>query len=141
MEVSCLDSRADPYAVLGLQRLECIAFRNVSGRISPVLRDIAALDTFFHLNQIVILHHNNCGATHFTLDVQMDDIRAKCPDASEEELETVARLSPVRPDDDTALRADLKTLSECSFLRKDLLANVMGLYLDVKTGLVREVRL
>ena len=71
----------------------------------------------------------------------MDDIRAKCPDASEEELETVARLSPVRPDDDTALRADLKTLSECSFLRKDLLANVMGLYLDVKTGLVREVRI
>ncbi len=139
--VSCLDSRADPYEVLGFRRLECITFRNVSGRIGPVLPDIAALDTFFNVTQIIILHHSNCGATHFPIEVEMNDVRSKCPDVTEEDLKAIARASPVRPDDDSALRADLKTLRECSYLKKELVENSLALYLDVKTGLVREVRI
>ncbi len=49
-------------------------------------------------------------------------------------------MSPIRQDDENALKADLQTLRGGPYLRKEVIENVVGLYLDVKTGLVREVR-
>ncbi|KAH8893608.1 carbonic anhydrase [Thozetella sp. PMI_491] len=137
--LSCLDSRANPYEVLGLKPLECIVFRNVSGRIAPVLPHIAALDAFFHINQIIILHHNNCGATHWTLEHELHDLKSKCPDATPQDLEEVRKFCPAREDNDSGLKEDLKMLRACRYIRKDIVEGAIGLYMDVQTGLVREV--
>lgn len=136
MTVTCIDSRANPYEVLGVEPYQIIAIRNVSGRITPALTDIAALDAFFHINQIVIMHHNNCGATHITKEHGYNDVKTKHPHLTQEQLEHVRRYSPIRVDDDNALKADIETLKKCKFIRKEILENVVGLYLDVTTGLV-----
>lgn len=137
--VTCLDSRCNPYEVLGFKPYEIICSRNLGGRITPALTDLAAMDTFFHLNQIIILHHNNCGTTHITSDQELQDIKSKCTDVSDQELKLVVQLSPARVDTEDALNEDLQRLRECKFLRKDLTESAMGLYLDVKTGLVKAI--
>jgi carbonic anhydrase len=127
--------------VLGFKPYEIICIRNVSGRITPALTDIAALDSFFHLNQIIILHHSNCGVTHMTLEYGLNDVKSKCPHLTVGQTEHVKKLSPIRVDDDSGLKLDIKTLRECPFLRKEVTENAVGLYLDVNTGLVREVNI
>ncbi len=107
----------------------------------PALTDVAALDAFFGINQVVILHHDNCGATHLDVEHELNDVKSKCPGVTAEDLERVAKLSPARVDDDSALKADLKTLKECRFIRKDIIESSIALYLDTKSGLVREVQI
>ncbi|KAJ9605832.1 hypothetical protein H2200_009681 [Cladophialophora chaetospira] len=137
--VSCLDSRANPYEVLGFKPYEIICIRNVSGRVTPALIDIATLDAFFHINQIIVLHHTNCGVTHLTPERGLNDLLSKCPDLTPKQAQYAKELSPIRSDDDNWLKADLKILRETPYLRKEIAESAVGLYLDVKTGLVREV--
>ena len=94
-----------------------------------------------HFNQVIVMHHTNCGATHGTADQLRDDLKAAAPGLSKEEVDDVVRHSPLRADDDSALKADLKTLRDCKFLRKDLTEGAWGFYCDTATGLVSQVSL
>ncbi|KIW97158.1 uncharacterized protein Z519_02550 [Cladophialophora bantiana CBS 173.52] len=140
--VSCLDSRANPLTFLGLNLRECLILRNVAGRFSSAASDIAALDTFFHISQIILVHHSNCGASHITKQQVLDGICQKRPEfvtttaGGFGELE--ARL-PMKEDNRDSLVEDLKRAKTCGFLRKDLVDGIVGLWLDVETGLVTKV--
>jgi carbonic anhydrase len=114
--------------------------RNMSGRIKPALSDIASLDSVFHLGQVVIMHHSNCGSTHGSIDQMRTDLKSNCPDLSPQEIDSVLRESTLRTDDDGCLKDDLETLRECKFIRRDLAEEAVGLWLDVDTGLVRQVK-
>jgi carbonic anhydrase len=37
----------------------------VGGHTAPVINDILALDGFFGLTDILVVHHTDCGTTHF----------------------------------------------------------------------------
>jgi carbonic anhydrase len=137
--VACIDFRSNPYDILSLKPYEAIVIRNVGGRITPALTDLAALDCLFHLDQVVILQHTNCGTTHITKDQLRQDVKTKCPGLVEEEVEGVMEKCPLKNDSEEALKSDLRILKECGFLRKEVLEKSMGLWLDVKSGLVRQV--
>ena len=141
VSVSCMDPRCVPQRVLGLAPTEAFCLTNVSGRIGPALSDIASLDSIFGLEQLVIMHHSNCGSTHGTSDQLREDLKSKCSDLSSQELEDVVQASSIRTDDDSALKIDLKRLRECKFIRKDLSETAVALWYDVTTGLVRRVEL
>lgn len=136
--VTCLDSRCSPYEVLGLSPREVLCTRNVSGRVKPALSDIAALDTIFGLHQVIVMHHSNCGSTHSTPDQQRKDLKAR--GLSSDEVEDVVRDSAIRSDDDGSLQDDLKLLRDTKYIRSELAESAVGLWLDVDTGLVREVK-
>ncbi|KAJ9602353.1 hypothetical protein H2200_013208 [Cladophialophora chaetospira] len=139
--VSCMDPRAVPHDVLALKPMEAFCLTNMSGRIKPALNDIASLDSVFNLEQVVIMHHSNCGSTHGTIDQFRHDLKANCPELSSLELEDVVQHSAIRRDEDRELKADLQLLRECKFIRKELTEGAVALWLDVNTGLAREVNL
>ena len=112
----------------------------MSGRITPALNDIASLDSTFDISQLVIMHHSNCGSTHSTLDQLRDHLKSTRPELSSTETEEVIRGSALREDNDSKLKDDLKTLRDCKFIKKDLGEGAVGLWLDVETGLVRQVK-
>ncbi|OAP61099.1 hypothetical protein AYL99_03300 [Fonsecaea erecta] len=135
--VSCLDSRANPVTFLNAGIRECLVLRNVGGRFASASGDIAALDTLFHVSQIILVHHTNCGASHVTIEQVRDGVHQKRPDFTGfAELE--GRL-PMKEDNPKSLLEDLERVKKCGFLRKDLIDGVVGLWLDVETGLVKRV--
>ncbi|KAK4939224.1 hypothetical protein LTR10_020420 [Elasticomyces elasticus] len=140
--VACLDYQCNPYNVLGLKPYECAVIRNVSGRFHTAAAEIAALDTAFHLERIIVLHRSNCGATHITKQDVLDKVRQDRPDFDAVGGIQLAGLEvqlPVREDNPLALREDLKAAKMCGFIRKELLNSVVGLYLDVDSGLVKRI--
>jgi carbonic anhydrase len=111
--------------------------RNVGGRFSTVAEQIAALDTLFHISQIVLVHHTDCGASHVTTQQVRDSVREKRPEFTDfKELE--ARL-PMKEDNYNSLIEDLQQVKHNGFLRADLIDSVAGFWLDIETGLMTRV--
>jgi carbonic anhydrase len=121
--------------------MEILCLRNMSGRIKPALNDIASLDATFRLNQIIVMHHSNCGSTHCTIDQFRNELKATSPNLSSQELEAVIRGTAMRADNDGGLKDDLRTLRDCKFIRKELAEGAIGLWFDVETGRARQVKL
>lgn len=40
--------------------------RNAGGNVRYALRDVLILDNMFQLESVAIIHHTDCGTTHFT---------------------------------------------------------------------------
>jgi hypothetical protein len=69
------------------------------------------------------------------------DFQAKSAGLSAEELEFAKRYIPAREDNVDMLKKDLQTLKDCPYLRQEVRDTVLGFYLDVKTGTVRQVKI
>ena len=78
--VTCADPRVSPEQFFGLKLGEAMVFRNVGGRIKPILKEIAVLDSFVGhdtFKQLLIVHHTDCGASHFKDDAVKAEIIAR----------------------------------------------------------------
>lgn len=72
--ISCVDPRADPAYMLGLEFGDALVIRNIGGRITPAtLQTIAMLQTVARVQgatpskgNLVIVHHTDCGITRLT---------------------------------------------------------------------------
>jgi carbonic anhydrase len=135
-----VDPRCAPEGVLGFHGFDTFTVRTVGGRIGPALIDLASLDSVFDLHQIVLMHHSNCGTTHGTAEQLRSHIKAHAPTLDDKAIDGAVKSSGFKADDDGALKEDLKLLKESQLVRRELSANVVGLWLDVETGLVREVK-
>ncbi|KIW27231.1 uncharacterized protein PV07_06989 [Cladophialophora immunda] len=135
--VSCFDSRANPMNFFNIAIRECLVLRNVGGRFASAAGDLAALDTLFHVSQIILVHHSNCGASHVTKQQVLEGVHQKRPDFKGS-VELEERL-PMKEDNHISLLEDFERVKMCGFLRKDLVDGVVGLWLDVETGLVKRV--
>ncbi|KAJ9612124.1 hypothetical protein H2200_003721 [Cladophialophora chaetospira] len=135
--VSCLDSRANPMEFLKLSVRECLIIRNVGGRFSPIAEQVAALDTLFHISRLILVHHTNCGASHVTKQQALESIREKRPEFTD--FKAVEEKMPMFEDNQKALVEDLEKVKNCGFLRKDLIEQTVGLWLDVETGLLERI--
>jgi len=135
--VSCFDSRSNPFDFLNITAGEALVVRNIAGRFANAAPDIAAADTFFHLDQIILIHHSNCGACHITVQDGIDSVRAKRP-----EFKDFAGLQyrlPMKEDNHKSLLEDFERVKNCGFIRQDLIDSVAGFWLDVETGLLTRV--
>ena len=60
--VSCMDSRIDVFAVLGLKNGEAHIIRNAGGVITDdVIRSLCLSQRFLGTREIVLVHHTDCG--------------------------------------------------------------------------------
>lgn len=60
--VTCMDSRIDTFSVLGLQNGEAHIIRNAGGVITDdVIRSLCLSQRFLGTNEIVLVHHTDCG--------------------------------------------------------------------------------
>jgi carbonic anhydrase len=129
--VACMDARLNPYGLLGLSEGDAHVIRNAGGVITQdELRSLAISQRLLGTEEIVLIHHTDCGMLTFTDDAFkqqiLDDTGIKPAWAAEAftDLDTDVRQSIAR------IRA------EPSIPRKD---SVRGFVYDVTDGTLREV--
>lgn len=130
--VACMDSRMDIFAILGLAHGEAHIIRNAGGVITDdVIRSLCLSQRFMKTQEIILLHHTDCGLSR----VSEDSFR--------EELEADLGIKPwwaleSFKDPYTDVAQSMQRLEMTPFVQhKD---NIRGFVYDVDTGGLNEVR-
>ena len=129
--VACMDARLNPYGVLGLTEGDAHVIRNAGGVITAdQLRSLAISQRLLGTEEIILIHHTDCGMLTFTDDQFKNDIQAdtglRPPWAAE-----------AFGDIDEDVRQSIRRIKADPFIpRKD---SVRGFVYDVATGGLREV--
>ncbi|MEX0914144.1 MAG: carbonic anhydrase [Demequina sp.] len=129
--VSCMDARLDTFAMLGLDLGDAHILRNAGGVVTDdVMRSLVISQRKLGTQEIVLVHHTDCGALTFT----DDELRGELL----EETGYKPTWSPESFTDlDVDLRQSMARLRANPFLRhKDA---IRGFVFDVHTGQLREV--
>ncbi len=137
--VGCLDHRADPAIVLGLQLGDAPVIRNAGGRVTPaVVENIAFLaflagqlfgagqDAAGSLFEVAIIHHTQCG-TGFLADPGFRDRAAEATGVSAAALEASAVTDP-----QLTVKADVERLLSSPLAPPKV--SVSGHVYDIATG-------
>lgn len=129
--VACMDSRLDVFEMLGLELGDAHIMRNAGGVITDdMIRSLTISQRFLGTEEIVLVHHTNCGALTFTDDElrnQLHDETGFKPTWSPESF----------TDLDKDLRQSMARLRANPFLvHKD---QIRGFVFDVNSGELREV--
>src|SRR5256884_1653928 len=67
--LACMDARLNPYGILGLQEGDAHVIRNAGGVVSDdVIRSIAISQRLLGTEEIILIHHTDCGMLTFTDD-------------------------------------------------------------------------
>src|SRR5580693_6828571 len=67
--VACMDARLDVYRILGLGEGEAHVIRNAGGVVTDdVIRSLAISQRLLGTQEIVLIHHSDCGMLTFTDD-------------------------------------------------------------------------
>ncbi len=129
--VTCMDSRLDTFAGLGLDLGDAHIIRNAGGVVTDdVIRSLVISQRKLGTREIVLMHHTNCGALTFTDDElrdQLFDETGLKPSWSPESFKDL----------DADLRQSIERVRSDPFLpHRD---SVRGFVFDVHTGELREV--
>lgn len=129
--VTCMDSRLDLFAALGLQLGDVHLIRNAGGMVTDdVLRSLAISQRALGTEEIALIHHTRCGMLDFDDDAFRTQLEAESGQAPPWR---VAGFSDVREDTRRAIAA----VVACPWLpHRD---RVRGFVYDVDTGRLDEV--
>ncbi len=129
--VACMDARLNPYALLGLQEGDAHIIRNAGGVITDdEIRSLAISQRLLGTEEIVLIHHTDCGMLTFT----DDEFRSSIVDDTGIKPAWAAEAFS---DLDENLRQSLRRVTDSPFIpEKD---TVRGFVYDVETGRLREV--
>jgi carbonic anhydrase len=130
--VACMDARLDVYRILGLNEGEAHVIRNAGGVITDdEIRSLAISQRLLGTQEIILIHHTDCGMLTFTDDQFKKSIQDETgikpgwsaeafPDLDENVLQSIARIkaSPFVPNKES----------------------VRGFVFDVATGRLREAQ-
>jgi carbonic anhydrase len=129
--LACMDARLDPARALGLEEGDAHVIRNAGGVASEdAIRSLVISQRLLGTEEIIIIHHTDCGMLTFTDGAVKDSIEADTgirpsfaleafPDADADVVQTIARIkaSPFIPNKDS----------------------IRGFVYEVETGKLREV--
>jgi len=129
--VACMDARLNPYALLGLQEGDAHIIRNAGGVITDdEIRSLAISQRLLGTEEVVLIHHTDCGMLTFT----DDEFRSSIEDDTGVKP---AWASEAFSDLDGNLRQSLARINDSPFIpKKD---SVRGFVYEVETGRLREV--
>src|SRR5215471_15617800 len=73
--LACMDARLDPARVLGLEEGDAHVIRNAGGRASEdALRSLVISQRLLGTEEIILIHHTDCGMETFSDDPVKDQI-------------------------------------------------------------------
>jgi carbonic anhydrase len=129
--VACMDARVNPFGILGLQEGDAHVIRNAGGVVTDdEIRSLAISQRLLGTEEIILIHHTDCGMLTFSDDEVKDQIHAETGIRPSFALESFADL-----DDD--IRQSVARIQASPFVpRKD---RVRGFVYEVETGKLREV--
>lgn len=130
--ITCMDARLHPEAFLGLDVGDAHVIRNAGGRVSgDAIRSLVISQRFLGTNEVVVIHHTDCGMLTFTNDDLVNKIREDLgADASEHDFMPFGDLRQSVVDDVDALRSS-------ELIPDDI--PVTGAIYEVETGRLQEV--
>jgi len=129
--VACMDARLNPYGLLGLQEGDAHVIRNAGGVITDdEIRSLAISQRLLGTEEIILIHHTDCGMLTFT----DDDFKRSIQDDTGVKPEWAAESFP---DVDEDVRQSIARIKASPFVpRKD---SIRGFVYEVETGKLREV--
>ncbi len=129
--VACMDARLDPARMLGLEEGDAHVIRNAGGVVTEdVIRSLTISQTLLGTEEIVLIHHTDCGMLTFT----DDELRAR-----------IERETGIKPawapeafaDLDADVRQSTARIRASPFIpHRD---RVRGFVYEVENGRLREV--
>jgi carbonic anhydrase len=129
--VTCMDSRLDVFAALGLGDGEAHVLRNAGGVITDdVIRSLAISQRKLGTREVMLIHHTDCGMQTLTDDSFRAELQAATGVAPAFAIESFA-------DVEADVRQSILRVRRSGFLpHRDA---VRGFVYDVDTHLLREV--
>jgi carbonic anhydrase len=128
--VACMDARLNPYGILGLGEGDAHVIRNAGGVVTDEeIRSLAISQHMLGTEEIVLIHHTDCGMLTFTAEQFPEKLEAE---------------TGVRPDWTTHsfvdleedLRKQMARFEESPFMPHK---NVRAFVYEVESGRLREV--
>ena len=129
--LACMDARLHPSKFLGLEIGDAHVIRNAGGRASDdALRSLIISQRLLGTNEVMVIHHTDCGMLTFT----DDEVKAQ-----------IEQDTGIRPpfalesfkDVDADVRQSIARIAASPFVPDK--SRVRGFVYDVKTGKLREV--
>ena len=129
--VACMDARLDPAGALGLSEGDAHVIRNAGGVVTDEeIRSLAISQNLLGTEEIILVHHTDCGMLTFTDDGFRGDLLKETGIKPTWSPESFTDL-----DDD--VRSSIGRIKGSPFIpNKD---SVRGFVYDVHTGRLREV--
>ncbi|KAI9645621.1 hypothetical protein NHQ30_006363 [Ciborinia camelliae] len=78
--ISCSDPRITPERFLGLEFGEAAIVRIAGGRTRPALPSLLALDSLGNTGTIIVIHHTDCGMSHYSESEFQNRSKARHPE-------------------------------------------------------------
>jgi len=128
--VACMDARLIPTRVLGLDEGDAHVIRNAGGVVTDdTIRSLAISQRLLGTEEIVLIHHTDCGMLTFTDDAFKRSIQDEVGLKPEWAAEAF-------PDVDEDVRQSIARIQASPFIPHK---NVRGFVYEVESGRLREV--
>ena len=129
--VACMDARLDPARILGLEEGDAHVIRNAGGVVTDdEIRSLAISQRLLGTEEIVLIHHTDCGMLTFS----DDEFRRQIQDDTGVKPEWPAEAFS---DLDEDVRQSIARIEASPFVpRKD---SIRGFVYEVESGRLREV--
>ena len=129
--VACMDARLNVYGLLGLQEGEAHVIRNAGGVVTEdEIRSLAISQRLLGTEEIILIHHTDCGMLTFTDDEFKQSIQQDVGIRPSWAAEAF-------PDLDEDVRQSIVRIKSNPFIPKK--ESVRGFVFDVATGKLSEV--
>ncbi|KPI36759.1 uncharacterized protein AB675_11751 [Cyphellophora attinorum] len=134
--LSCSDPRLNPYQILGIDStLKATMVRNAGGRAFDAIRTLSVLQAIGNPATIVVMHHTDCGLTHFhDSDIKKDLLEIAPSNAQEINASSFGEITNGV---DASIREDVSLLRASPMIRSD--TQIVGLKYDIDTGALTEI--
>ena len=129
--VACMDARLNVYGALGLAEGDAHVIRNAGGVVTDdEIRSLAISQRLLGTEEIILIHHTDCGMLTFTDDEFRNSIQEETGIKPEWPAESFSDL-------ETDVRQSIARIKASPFIpRKD---SIRGFVYEVETGRLREV--
>jgi carbonic anhydrase len=125
--LTCIDSRIDPLAMLGLRAGDAKIIRNAGARVTDdALRSLVLAANLLDVTRVCVVQHTECAMVGST-DDEMRRVISEKRGVDASGWDFLAST-----DQGATLRADLERLASCPLLPPDL--EVEGFVFDVRSG-------
>ena len=129
--LACMDARLDVYRVLGLAEGEAHVIRNAGGVVTDdEIRSPAISQRLLGTEEIVLIHHTDCGMLTFTDDDFRSSVEQDCGIRPDWHSEAFADL-------ELDVKASVQRILDSPFIPNK--ESVRGFVFDVATGRLSEV--
>jgi carbonic anhydrase len=129
--LACMDARLAPMKLLGLAEGDAHVIRNAGGVVSDdAIRSLAISQNLLGTEEIVLIHHTDCGMLTFTDDQFKQRLRDETGEEPSWPVHTFADL-------EGDVRDSIRRIKDSPFIPNT--DSVRGFVYEVETGKLREV--